>query len=205
MIAPPSIRARRLRDTVAATLLAAVALTGSAASATPISATATYTNADPSFTDTVTITGEFDSTGISGVGTEFVQVTSLVFDFSKLAFLQSPTAIGPQTPPYAQGTFLAQYTDGVFDAIVSAGGAGGFAQPASRVDPSRSAVKEYIVMGLDNDVGSLSEFFEFSGLGGSYESDLSMDPYVLTLIPEPGTGMLLALGLSALAARRRTG
>lgn len=208
MTFPVRIQIRQCLGSVTTLSVIVVALVNSAAVATMISATATYTNADPSLNDTVTIIAEFDSTGITGEGAEVVQVTGLVFDFSKLTFLQAPMAIVPQSPPYVQGTFLARYTDGEFNTIVSQSGAGGFAQEASRVSPTQfNGLDEFIVMEFRNDaVGRLRELIEFSGTVGVYELDLSVTPYTLLVIPEPGTAALLAFGLciGVAATRRRS-
>ncbi len=173
---------------------------GSTAEATLIEGTATYVNDDDASLE-VLVTAQFDNAGITGVGQELFQVTSLVFLFDVFGQTQAPVSIVLGPSPWPDGTFVAQYTDGVFDAVVTwAPGGSGFARPPAQVTPTRvNNVKQYIDMGVDgNRIARVNELFEFSGSVSTYLLDLDDTPWALSVVPEPSTAALLLLGLGGL-------
>jgi hypothetical protein len=184
-----------------------VFLTGGTAQATLITVDALYimaaiTTVDPS--KNVTVKAIFDDGGLTGVGNEVIQLSSLEFRFSKRGGLLQIPNIVPTAPDslgrYPHGTFLAEYISGVFKSLVSSDRGGGFASAPAEIFPSTS---------VPNYVG-LTRFQLIERVGNSGPLKFNFKSQTLTVanspvigVPAPPTFWLFAIGLAGFGFFRR--
>jgi len=156
---------------------------------------------DPS--KNVTVKGIFDDSGLTGVGNEIIQLSSIEFIFSKrFGLVQTPIII-PTAPDslgrYPHGTFLAQYIGGVFNSLVSSDRGGGFGSVPGKIFPSPPFKQSTVFLTgfqLIERVGFSAPFkFNFKS-----QTLTSSNP---TAVPAPPALWLFGIGLAGLGFLRR--
>jgi MYXO-CTERM domain-containing protein len=198
----------RMRGIVITAVLGGmVLLTGGTAQAALITVDALYIQSAISVVDpskNVTVKGIFDDSGLTGVGNEIIQLSSIEFRFSKRFGLVQTPIIVPTAPDssgrYPQGTFLAEYIGGVFKSLVSSDRGGGFASAPARIFPSPS-VPNYV---------ALTRFQLIERVGFSGPIKFNFKSQTLTVadspvigVPAPPALWLFAIGLAGYGFLRR--
>jgi PEP-CTERM motif len=185
-----------------------VFLTGGTAQAALITVDALYIKAAISVVDpskNVTVKAIFDDSGLTGVGVEKIQLSSLEFRFSKRGGLLQTPIIVPTAPDslgnYPQGTFLALYIGGVFDSLVSEDRGGGFASVPAKIFPSPPFKQSFVALTrfqLIERVGFSAPFkFNFAS-----QTITSSNPNP-TPVPAPAALWLFGIGLAGYGFLRR--
>lgn len=187
---------------VSAAVIGLLLATGTAADAVMFTVESEYTSTGtPPDSIDVRTKAFFSDTGVTGVGTERVQVEQLEFRFRSRGFgLQVPTIV--LAPPdsfgnFPHGTFLAQFTNGAFDFLVSSDQGGGFANgPATIRPPAGPFSPVYIALGTTG----MTERIGFTGLARyNLKSTSVTTSGPLNPVPLPAAFWLFAIAVVNLA------